>query len=398
MLLLRLWNYIHGYVIIVVEGYFLEKFINICIHRQIFLWEVKRQKDSKMVVKMSIRGFRLIRPVARRTRCRVRIMEKKGLPFLMHRYKRRKAFFLGAAIFAALVYLLTSYIWAVEITGNKNVSTQTILHRLEKLGVKPGIWKHTIDRDEIASEMMIRSKDLTWVGVVVKGTKVKVSVAEGVKPPPMIDPNIPCDVVARRDGVIKTVVAKEGQEQVKEGDTVIAGQVLISSTIQSKNTDVAPKQVHALGNIYARTWYEGKAPVQLKQEEKRPTGNQKKLYTLRIFSYSIKLFHSSIPYENYDLEQKENMLQLGKDIILPFSIIIDHYSENNVLIEDIELEEARKFAVDKAYNQALKDIPLDAQILKSDVRYVPTTDGSGETAVVILECEEDIGIGQKIGG
>jgi len=34
MLIFRLWNYIRGYVIIFVEGYFLEKFVNICTRRQ----------------------------------------------------------------------------------------------------------------------------------------------------------------------------------------------------------------------------------------------------------------------------------------------------------------------------------------------------------------------------
>lgn len=41
---LRLWNYIKGYVIIFVEGYFLEKFVNICTRRQIFLWDIKKKK------------------------------------------------------------------------------------------------------------------------------------------------------------------------------------------------------------------------------------------------------------------------------------------------------------------------------------------------------------------
>ena len=58
MLLMRLWNYLRGYVIIVVEGYFLEKFINMCTHRQIYLWDVKASGNCVMTLKASIKGFK----------------------------------------------------------------------------------------------------------------------------------------------------------------------------------------------------------------------------------------------------------------------------------------------------------------------------------------------------
>jgi len=58
MLIFRLWNYIRGYVIIFVEGYFLEKFVNICTRRQILLWDIQRDRNSKMTLKVSIRALR----------------------------------------------------------------------------------------------------------------------------------------------------------------------------------------------------------------------------------------------------------------------------------------------------------------------------------------------------
>ena len=38
--------YILGYVNISVEGYFIERFINICISKNILLWNLKRKKSS----------------------------------------------------------------------------------------------------------------------------------------------------------------------------------------------------------------------------------------------------------------------------------------------------------------------------------------------------------------
>lgn len=44
MLVLRLWNYLRGYVIILIEGIFLEKFINICTRRKMYLWDIDKKK------------------------------------------------------------------------------------------------------------------------------------------------------------------------------------------------------------------------------------------------------------------------------------------------------------------------------------------------------------------
>lgn len=144
MLLLRLWNYLRGYVIIIIEGYFLEKFLNICIRRQIYLWDVIKRNSSTMQMKVSIKGFKALRGIARKTRCRVRIKRKKGLPFVLNRYRQRKTFAAGAIICILIFGYLTSTIWDIEVTGNKNIPTQTILDSLANLGLKPGIFRYGI--------------------------------------------------------------------------------------------------------------------------------------------------------------------------------------------------------------------------------------------------------------
>ena len=51
-------NYILGYVNILVEGYFVEKFINICNKQKIFLWNLKRSKTTIIYANVSIKDFK----------------------------------------------------------------------------------------------------------------------------------------------------------------------------------------------------------------------------------------------------------------------------------------------------------------------------------------------------
>ncbi|HOJ81112.1 MAG TPA: sporulation protein YqfD, partial [Clostridiales bacterium] len=230
-MLFRLWNYLRGYVIIIVEGFFIEKFINICARRRIHLWDVRIQRERRVTARVSISGFRLIRPVARKTGCRVRLLKKRGLPFVFSKYRRRKAFFAGAVLFVVLINVLASFVWSIEITGNEKLDTVFLENVLAANGIKTGALKYRIDTRRAVDRMMLEIDRLSWISINIKGTKVKVQVREREDIPEIVPRHIPCDIIARKDGIIRQVIAKEGIEAVAEGDTVKKGQVLISGRV-----------------------------------------------------------------------------------------------------------------------------------------------------------------------
>jgi similar to stage IV sporulation protein len=83
-----LWNYLIGYVVISVKGVSLEKFINLTITNGIYLWGIQRQNYTTLTAKISIRGFRQLHGISNKIRCRIRIVEKRGLPFVLFRYRQ----------------------------------------------------------------------------------------------------------------------------------------------------------------------------------------------------------------------------------------------------------------------------------------------------------------------
>ncbi len=396
-MLLRLWNYIKGYVIIFVEGYFLEKFVNICTRRQIFLWDVKKRNNSAMSMKVSIKGFRMLRPIAKKTGCRVRIMWKSGFPFVLYRYKRRKTFIAGAILFVFLFYFMSSFVWSIEVDGNEKLATETIIDRVCELGVKPGVLKYRINPHDVASNLMLDINELSWVSVVIKGTKVKIEVSEGVEKPKLVKKDSPCDIVAARDGVVKSIFVKSGLEAVEVGETVKKGQVLILGTVPVKNEENNPRIMHAIGDVIARTWYDARVPVETKVIEKIRTGRKKDNMSLILFSKKIDLFHRISPFGEYDQVNIEKSLSIGEDLILPFGIVIGRYYENNIIEKETTLDEAKKTAAGNAYKMASGNLPKDARIVEINENFVEKDDGQ-IIAEVIIECLENIGYEREIGG
>lgn len=396
-MILKLWNYFRGYVIITIEGYFLEKFINICIHRQIFLWDIKRHGSRKMTLKISIKGFKLLRPIALKTKCRVRISKRVGLPFIKSRYKKRKTFLVGAVACVVLFYVMTSFIWSIEIVGNEKINSSFILDKLSESGIKQGVLKYKVDTKKVVNDLMLKIDKLGWVGVSIKGTKLKVQVDERIMPPKLVEKDKPCDIVAKKDGIIKSVISKAGFDLVKPGDTVVEGQILVTGNVPGKDETSGVTPLHAISTVKARTWYEGVSPVITKPTVKERTGNKANKYAVVLFGKRINLSWGKLSYSNYDKVEIKKVLSFGEDLVLPFEFIDDIYYETQEVVRDISDKEAEDIAADKAYDIAKENMPEDAEIIKKDIKIL-NNDDETKSVKVIIECIEDIGISKEIGG
>ena len=86
-----LLQHFSGYVTVRVEGYFIEKFINKCIAQNIVVWNIKREKSTIIYANIGIKNFKQIRKIAKDTKCKIKILDKKGIPFFLNKYRKRKS-------------------------------------------------------------------------------------------------------------------------------------------------------------------------------------------------------------------------------------------------------------------------------------------------------------------
>lgn len=212
--------YLLGYATISVEGYFIERFINICISKNILLWNMKRKKSSFLFTNIAIKDFKKIRQIAKTTKCHVKIEKKKGLPFLLHRYKKRKIF-IGLLIAVTLIIFgLSNFVWNIEITGENNINKEELLNELNEYGLKTGILKTKVNTKDIINNIRLNRDDIAWIGIKLEGTNVIVEVVEADKKPEIIDENEYCSIVSDKEGIITKINVQNGTALVKVGDIV----------------------------------------------------------------------------------------------------------------------------------------------------------------------------------
>nr|WP_242855936.1 sporulation protein YqfD [Ruminiclostridium josui] len=127
------------------------------------------------------------------------------------------------------------------------------------------------------------------------------------------------------------------------------------------------------------------------------TGFEKDRYSLVFFTKKFKLFHRKIPYNNSEHVEVKKRLCLGKNLALPVEWVVDKYYEYELIQENLDIDSAKQLAAEKAYKQVQEQIPQGAEIAKKNVYYTENDDGK-IIATVMVECIEEIGVTQMIGG
>lgn len=392
MYLKVLLNYILGYLNIEIEGYYIEKFINLCNNKKIALWNLKREKTTILNANIGITDFKEIRKILKKTKCRVKIKNKKGLPFIFNKYKKRKIFLLLLAICIATIIALSNFIWNIEITGTNKINNDEIMQILEETNFKVGTLKSKADTKEAINKIRLERDDVAWVGIDIKGTNAVVEIVEADEKPEIINEEEYCNLVASRDGIISKVNAANGTPLVKEGDVVKKGDILVAGWLEGKYTGT--RYVHATGSVEARVWYSQKEKVPLKQIEKEYTGKTETKYSLNINNFKINLYKRLSNFEKYDTIEEYKKLQLFSDFYLPFGlakVTNKEYKEKEIILQK---EDAKNQAVNLAEEKINEQIKDKSKILNKQIK-VNSTDEYIEVEVV-YEVLETIETKEKI--
>ena len=339
-------SYIKGYVTIRVEGFFIERFINTCNMRKIQLWNLKREKTTVLYASISIDDFKKIREIAKKTKSRVKILDKKGFAFVAKRYKKRRVFILLSICLLIGIGILSNFVWNIEIQGLQTISQEDIKNSLQEEGFEAGMWKSSIQTRDIINRIRLKRDDIAWMGIEIKGTNAIVKVVEADKKPEIINEEEYCDIVATKDAVIVSVEAQNGIPAVKEGELVKKGSILISGSIEGKYTGT--RNVHAEGSVKAKVWYSEKSKIPLKERKMEKNGNEGNRYEIKFNNFQINLYKTLSKFEKYDTIRENKKLKLFSNFYLPIELIKVTNCELQEKEYQYSLEEAKQKGIREA--------------------------------------------------
>ena len=384
-----LLKYILGYVRITIEGYYIERFINICTNSKILIWNLKRENEVKLYLNIGIKDFYDAIKIAKKLKCKIKINKKRGSPFIIHKYKKRKIFLITLIVITMLIGVSTRFVWNIDIITEEKIDN--IEQDIKEVGLKIGVPKDRVNIQEIANKIRIKRDDISWIGIELKGTNAIVKIVKAKKAPEIINENENSNIVAYKEGIITKIIAQNGTALVKVGDEVKENQILIEGKIEGKYTGT--RFVHSLGEVEALVKYSRTEKFPLKTIEKVETGNKETKYKIKISNFQINFYKTLSKFKIYDTIEMEKKIKIFSNLYLPISItkIINKEQEN------VEKEYSKEYAIETGTTKLEKiledEIGKEKEIINKDVNIIETE--KYIEVNVTYEVIENIGIQER---
>ncbi len=268
-------------------------------------------------------------------------------------------------------------------------------------GVYIGAAKWNFSPNAVEKAILRELPQISYVQCDVRGVKAKFKVVEKILPDDEITG--PCHIVAAQDGVIEDILVLNGQANVKVGQVVGRGDILISGIVfppapYALEEGVPPPEsepylVRARGTIKARTWYDGYGECPLKVESKKLTGRQTASVYFKTPWKQFTLRKSHPDYALYKVEQRQSKINsplgqwgINKRILREQKMVVQEYRE----------EEAVELARERGINNLRRQMPDNWQIIDSRIEVLSSPSDSIVRIKVAIECIEDISQTQVI--
>ena len=382
---------ITGELEVTAKGLSPEKLLNISAQNHIRLSGVRRLSYTQLRFSIGPSDYNRLKKLLPEGRYKLNISSSRGLSLMLYAFRARYCLIAGIIISIALAFFASSRVWFVKVRGCQRVSEESVLNILESCGLKWGASVSGEELDEMEKRLMQELPDISWAGISRRGVNIYAYIKENSELPESTPVNKPADVIAAKDGVVEKVTVLQGRAVATQGQTVRAGDVLISGELVYQ--DLPYQYVYALGSVQARIWYSGEKKIPLKQLQTVRTGNKAVVRTMRVFGQEIFLDGEN-PFAQYETEESEqDVMNLG----IPVTIITQTYYETQTREYSITQEEALELGKSELELELSKSIPQDAEILKTQSSVKMVEGENAVTVSVFIETLEQIGQTKEIG-
>ncbi len=317
-------------------------------------------------------------------------MEEKDAGLLLRALRfagHRPMLVIGALLCVGLIAVSAQMVLWVDVTGAQEYGAE-VRSFLSDEGVGMGRLKRALSLDELRDGLLLRLPGVSHVSLRYAGSVLEIDCRLAREGEALEKSGDGLDLVACEAGIVTKLVAGSGTPQVRVGDAVYAGQVLVKGEERTQQGGVIP--VKAQAQVLARVFAEGEARVSLTMITARETGNTRTRVTL------VSPFYSRVvrEAEPFALQETERRTQMVVDLFVPLYLRTEVFSEIREIKKTRSQADAASLAQGAAEKLAKKQLPAGALILDKWVDY-SMIDNEFVYATVVLEYEKDIAVRRK---
>lgn len=323
---------------------------------------------------------------AKKAMCQFQVISSSGVVPTAESMGRRLIYPVVLGLLVVLVLWMQGHIFFFRVLGNEVIPSERILAVLEENGI--GFWTSTkgLELNWMKNQLLAQIPELEFITINTEGPLATVLVRERQEKPEEIAAQAPANVIAAKGGIVERITPTGGTPQVKPGDVVTRGQMLISGVT---NLDKTLLLTRGSGEITARTFLRKTAVMGNTRLKKQYTGREKNCFSITFGKNTINFYETSrILYDNYDRMTERKPLTLPGGYTLPVSLNFIAFREYTLSQIPLGESEAQEQLTEAICRDTLENLSA-GMILETRTRL--EQDGDVFSLGGILECREDIG-------
>lgn len=294
--------------------------------------------------------------------------------------KRRAFMIVGLMLGLAIVFFASQFVYKVEIDGD-NRYNGVIERLLIDSGINGVVYKGKLDTNALELKIVECIPEVTNATVYINGAVLKVNTVTNETPSVPIGAN--ARVLSAYQAIVTRIYVSSGTanvsvgDSVKKGDTLIEGHINTNKEDYQEPSDAKYVPVEAKGEVFGKVYYHKRLILSDSAVISEYTGKTETRRDLYIGNMRIGKAHKK-PFENYS----SNVSYETIGFILPIKVVTTLYHETSERI--VTREEYREWLLEKANDELLSQMPMDAVISDKEIIEI------GDTIDIYYEAEHRI--------
>lgn len=335
------------------------QFINYLIENEFYLISITRTEYGFTAICLAEDYFKIAK-AARKFQCKTKVVKKIGIYFKTKKIIKRKGILVGICLIFLCTYIFSNLIWRIDVIAPTKNITEDVYSLLYKNDIYTGTYFNQDKNQDVIRQISSNVDNVGYVTLNFYKGVLTCKVDQTINRLPYIEDQTDGNIVANMDGVIQDLRVYNGFSDLKIGQVVTKGELLVSSTYLDRNGN--------LQQVMPRAYIEASC---IKQYETQVDFN--KTATVRTGKYAQKIVLKCLgknfvvqdmkqtEYENYDAEKKFEYVKL-LGFKLPITKEVTTYYEKEEIV--IEKNEEQAFASAKKIMDDV--IQSDSSLISAD--------------------------------
>ena len=351
------------------KGYNIDNLLSTLHRKKIILTNVERTSHNQISFEILDKDLKIVKRYIANFKVKETLKNFKIFPKIL---LNNLGVVLGCFMGLLFYVFASNYTWQIQIYGMKDLSKNEIISVLKQNGIKIGKINH--QTSEEIEEILINKYDrIAQVSVIREGTAIIINLSEKL----VYDEVEFQPILAKYAGIIKEIKIITGTTNVKVGDYVNVGDVLVLPFNLNANGEKV--NVQPLAEIKAEIYIIKKLEMNKIEYGLTRTGKKVIIYN---YKYKNKKIFSGKKKNSFALfetvmynENMSDLLPLKREVVVCYELT------QIEIVNDFELE--KQGLIDKCIDLAYKELPA-GEIVGENTQTIILKDKMIATTTIML--------------